>query len=207
MHRQLDAIWQAHRGELKSFIARRVRSQAEAEDILQDVFLKMLSNLGGVKRVDRLRAWLFAVTRHAVADHFRRLRPLEALPEDMAQPPPDPDTVLLEGLDACLWPFIDALPEKIREALILADLQGVKQQEAARRLGISLAAVKSRILRGRRLIRNMVEDCCHLEMDARGNVMDYSRRPDGVSPCGCRPPEPRAPESDPKSSDPVSPLS
>ncbi|MDP2875484.1 MAG: RNA polymerase sigma factor SigZ [Holophaga sp.] len=184
MRQKLEMIWQAHRGELKSFILKRVRSPAEAEDILHDVFLKMLTSLASVQRVDHLRAWLFTVARNAVTDYFRSKRPTSELPEELADPGLEPSSASPEDMESCLRPMIEALPEKVRAALVLADLEGVKQREVAERLGISLPAVKSRVLRGRLLVRRMIEDCCHLELDARGSIMDYIRKPKGCPHCG-----------------------
>lgn len=180
---RLEDIWREHRGELKSFILKRVRSGPEAEDILHDVFLKMLASLGPAARVGNLRAWLFTVARNAVADHFRSRRPTRELPEDLADQAPPPDSAPLLDVGACLRPMIDALPERIRAALVLADLEGLRQREVAERLGVSLPAVKSRVLRGRHMIRGMIEECCHLELDARGGIMDYAVRPGGCGAC------------------------
>jgi len=181
MRHQLETIWREHREELKAFILRRVKSPTESEDILQDVFLKMFTGLQGGTCVAHPRAWLFAIARNAVVDHFRGRRPMEPLPDDLTGRRPQEDGGPLEEIGACLTPMINALPPKLREALILADLQGVPQKEAARRLGVTLAAFKSRILRGRARARRMIEDCCHLELDARGGLMDFvpkgGRRP------------------------------
>ncbi len=186
MRQKLEAIWREHRGELKSFILKRVRSSAEAEDILHDVFLKMLSSLASVQRMDHLRAWLFTVARNAVTDHFRSRRPTGELPEELADPGPEPGSDLPEDMGACLRPMLEALPEKVRAALVLADLEGVKHREVAERLGISLPAAKSRVLRGRLKVRRMIEDCCHLELDARGDIMGYTVKPKGCPHCGSR---------------------
>lgn len=186
MRHQLETIWREHREELKAFILRRVKSPAESEDILQDVFLKMLTGLQGGTRVAHPRAWLFAVARNAVVDHFRSRRPMEPLPDDLTGRRPQEDGGPLEEIGACLTPMINALPPKLREALILADLQELPQKEAARRLGVTLAAFKSRILRGRAQTRRMIEDCCHLELDARGGLMDYVPRQAGCPACACK---------------------
>lgn len=183
MRQRLEGIWREHRGELKSFIQKRVRSAFEAEDILHDVFLKMHASLASVQRMDHLRAWLFSVARNAVADHFRHRRPMQELPEELAGHEAEPALGSLEDVGACLRPMIDALPEKIRSALVLADLEGVRQREVAARLGISLPAAKSRVLRGRRMVRGMIEDCCHLELDARGSIMGYAVKPGGCGAC------------------------
>lgn len=184
MRHQLEAVWRKHRDELKAFIVRRVKSPAEAEDILQDVFLKMLSSLNARNKVAHPRAWLFAIARNAVVDHFRLRRPMIPLPEDLAGHCPDAGSGPMEEIGNCLAPMMEALPPKIREALVLADRDGMKQRQVAERLGVSLPAVKSRILRGRSQMRRMIEDCCHLELDARGNIMGFVHRQSGCPDCG-----------------------
>jgi len=182
--RRLEAIWREHRSELRGFILKRVHSLAETEDILHDVFLKMLSGLESVDKVEHLRAWLFTVARNAVVDYFRRKRPTDELQEDIPDSHDlDQDAWLLKDVGSSLKPMLNALPEKIRAALVMADLQGVKQREVALRLGISLPAVKSRVLRGRAMIRRMIEDCCLLELDARGSIMGYTAKSKGPSRC------------------------
>ncbi|KAF0232814.1 MAG: RNA polymerase sigma-70 factor ECF [Desulfovibrionaceae bacterium] len=79
--------------------------------------------------------------------------------------------------------MVNSLPSKLRVALVLADLEGMKQQ-VADKLGITLAAVKSRILRGRSRMRRMIEDCCHLELDFRGSIMEYVPKGSCCPPCG-----------------------
>ena len=84
-------------------------------------------------------------------------------------------------MGACLKPMLDALPEKMRAPLVMADYEGMRQREVASRLGISLAAVKSRVLRARLQMRRMIEDCCQLELDAQGSITDFVVKPGGCS--------------------------
>jgi RNA polymerase sigma-70 factor, ECF subfamily len=73
--------------------------------------------------------------------------------------------------------MIEHLPEPYRQAMKLADLEGVPQQQIADGAGISLSAAKSRVQRARQMLREMVLDCCKVEQDARGNVVDYHTTP------------------------------
>lgn len=78
------------------------------------------------------------------------------------------------------------LDEGAREALILADRDGMKQEEVARRLGISHSGAKSRIVRARQKLRDAFEACCRFEFDRRGQVIEAERRTDtksGAAPC------------------------
>lgn len=180
MREDLKNMWIAHRDELRAFIARRVPCQAAVDDILQDVFCKTLSQLAQ-SHVTQPRGWLFAVARTTIADHYRGKRPTVELPQSLASASPDPSEGSRRKMGACLKPMIDALPEKMRGPLVMADCEGMRQREVASRLGISLAAVKSRVLRARRQMRRMIEDCCQLELDARGSITDFAVKPGGCS--------------------------
>ena len=180
MREELEAMWIAHRDELRAFIARRVPCQAAVDDILQDVFYKTLSRLAG-GHVTQPRGWLFAVARTTVADHYRGIRPTVELPPSLASASPDPSADSPKEMGACLKPMIEALPERMRAPLVMADYQGLRQHEVARRLALSLAAVKSRTLRARLQLRRMIEDCCKLELDAQGSIMDFVVKPGGCT--------------------------
>ena len=184
MRQELELMWLAHSGELKSFLSRRVPSPAVVDDILQDVFFKTLLKLEAAGHVGHFRGWLFAVARNAIADHYRASRPVIELPDTLTAPDPDPSEAYPRTMGKCLMPMINSLPETIRAPLVMADLEGVRQREVAKRLGISLAAVKSRVLRARQKVRHMIEDCCQLELDAQGSIMDYAVKPGGIARWG-----------------------
>jgi len=183
MQESLEKIWSEHGKALASFIKRRAGSIEAASDILQDVAVKMVGNGEIVARADNPRAWLHAVARNAVIDHYRRRRPMAELDPEL--PGPEPETHDVEEIARCLAPLIAAVPETLRHALVLADMEGLRQSEVASRLGISLPAAKSRVLRGRADLRRRIEACCALAFDTRGSLMDYTPRRGGCSgPCG-----------------------
>ena len=74
--------------------------------------------------------------------------------------------------------MIRQLPEKYRQAVQWSDLDGLPQQEVADRLGLSLSGAKSRIQRGRALLKDVLDQCCSFEFDRRGNVTDCDPKPD-----------------------------
>src|SRR5437660_2495348 len=76
----VEHIWETLASQLRSFIRSRVRDHTTAEDILQEVFLKIHEKLPSLRAGDRLEAWIWRITRNAIADYFRRLRPTEPLP-------------------------------------------------------------------------------------------------------------------------------
>jgi RNA polymerase sigma-70 factor, ECF subfamily len=73
-------------------------------------------------------------------------------------------------------PMLRRLPPTRREAITLGDLEGVNQMEAAKRVGVSVSGMKSRVQRGRKQLRAVLEECCRIEFDRRGAIVAYDRR-------------------------------
>jgi RNA polymerase sigma-70 factor (ECF subfamily) len=165
----LEGIWTRFAARLRLFIRGRVGADADAEDVLQDVFVKIQKGLGKLQGKEKLEAWVFQITRNAIADHHRAKRPSEPLLEDVAEAV-EP-AAAGEGLPAALRRMVEMLPERYREAILWTEFEGFTQQEVAVRLGISLSGAKSRVQRGRALLKTMLLECCQFEFDRRGGIM------------------------------------
>ncbi|MBI5330190.1 MAG: RNA polymerase sigma factor SigZ [Betaproteobacteria bacterium] len=165
-------LWRDWHAALRRYVARRVRDAADADDVLQEVFLKLTLHLDQVRDAERLAAWLYRVADNAIADHYRARRPWEELTEDL--PAPEPAADATAALAACMAPMIQTLPETCRDAVYLSEIEGLPHKTVAQRLGLSLPATKSRVLRGREKLRERVLDCCHVDMDAEG--LAYKKR-------------------------------
>ncbi len=179
----VENIWAEFAAKLGRFIRARVADPATAEDILQDVFLKIQSRLDQLKDPARLQSWLYLITRNAIVDHYRRHRETVEVAESLPAEPPQDDAEMNE-LKAAFRRMIYSLPEPYRDALVLTELEGLTQKELAARLGISLSGAKSRVQRGRDQLKQMLLDCCHLEFDRRGGIIDCKpRTKDGCQDC------------------------
>ena len=177
------SIWTAFGDRVRGFIRRRVREEADVDDILQDVFIKIHAGLPGLRDDARLEAWLFRVARRAVVDHVRRRgRNAAGLPP--AEDSPSSKDVTAQ-VASWLEPLMDGLSEEDREALRAADLEGRPQKALAEKLGLSPTAVRSRVQRARRRLREALLACCHVERDRRGNAVDWAPRGGGCGSCSC----------------------
>lgn len=176
-------VWERFSDRLRAFVSRRVTSAQDADDILQTVFLQIHIHLATLRESRRLEAWLYRVTRNAIADHFRTQRRTE---DGIAEPAIDdrPDEENLNpDVAACLKALIDHLPPDQRDAIRLYEFDGLSQQEIARRQGLSLSGVKSRIQRGRRRLAAILTACCEFQFDRLGNILDYQRTADPCPVC------------------------
>src|SRR5437870_4579614 len=172
MNATVESIWNEVASQLRSFIRSRVRNHATAEDILQDVFLKIHQKLPTVRASERLEAWVWRITRNAIADHFRKLRPSEPLPEALALASEAPTD--LPDLRPCIRQFVDQLQPAYREALLLTEWRGLTQDEMGKRLSLSPSGAKSRVQRARGQLKKLLLDCCRFELDRRGNILEMT---------------------------------
>ena len=187
MH-MIAAAAEEYRGALIRFVVARGNDPAAAEDIVHDVLLRAWEKRGQLRDDTKLASWLYQMTRNAIVDHHRAQRPSGEMPEDVVAP--EAERMVLSELAQCLDPLIARLPEPYRVALQLSELDGLTQQETAHRLGVSLSGAKSRVQRARSKLQELVLQCCKVERDHRGTVMDYEPshncRTPGHCACGKR---------------------
>ncbi len=159
--------------EIRKFIARYGLEAQDEEDILQDTLLKIYLKSESVKEPEKFRNWCLKIARNTVFTHFQKRKKVK-------------ETMLFEFLAAendnknynevlfrCVEKIAAGLDQSYTEALDWVYVQGNSQVSLARTKGVSVSTIKSRVQRGRKLIREKLRDCCHLEFDGYGNLVDY----------------------------------
>jgi RNA polymerase sigma-70 factor (ECF subfamily) len=175
----LESIWEQYCCRLLAFIRSRVSDDNEAEDILQDVFLRVHNHLCCLPTPEKMESWIYQIARNLIIDFYRARRETVDLPLNLPGESELPEFDAETSLAGSLRETIDSLSEPYREALLLTEYQGLSQVELSKRLGISISGAKSRVQRAREKLRDLILDCCHVELDRRGRVMDYYER------CSC----------------------
>jgi RNA polymerase sigma-70 factor (ECF subfamily) len=194
MTQNTGVIWAEVHDALRRFIAKRVTNQAAVEDILQDVFVRVHRQLDRLKDPDRMVSWLYQIARNAIVDYYRSSERRREIPVGLAGdlddrgpasvPSTDESGQLRTELAACLRPMLNRLSNDYRDAVTLVELEGFTQQAAAERLGLTLSGMKSRVQRGRKQLKQMLDQCCLIQLDRRRGVLDYEVRDTGCDPCG-----------------------
>lgn len=179
-----ERIWSEFSAQLRGFIRSRVRDAATADDLLQETFLKIHTRLPQLRNREQLAPWIYRIARNTITDHFRALRHPESLESSGATAvpaidPPDHDDHHMNQLVG-LWlrGFLATIPEEYRQAVEMVELEGKTMEELAEATGLSISGAKARVQRGRKMLRQRLHDCCHVELDRRGNVL-------GVQPNAC----------------------
>ena len=171
----LTTAWGAHEPELRGWFRKRLGNTAEAEDLVQDLFLKALRQGERFCSVQNARAWLFEVARNTLADHLRVARHSVELPDDL--PALTVETDAVDNLIVCLPRVLSELSADDREAITLCDLQGMAQAQFAANKGLSLSGAKSRVQRARERLRAQMSVACQVQLDSAGQVSDFVPRP------------------------------
>ncbi|WP_281985060.1 sigma-70 family RNA polymerase sigma factor [Azonexus hydrophilus] len=172
----LSRAWRETRGELLGWLRHRLDSEAEADDLLQEVFLRALRQGDAFCTLDNPRAWLFQVARNALTDRLRSNRPPSELSDDLAATESElPATV--DQLTQCLPRVLGELSAADRLAIELCDIAGQPQQVLAEKLGISLSGAKSRLQRARQRLKVRLIEGCQVCFDAEGQVAGFVPRP------------------------------
>jgi RNA polymerase sigma factor (sigma-70 family) len=175
--RQISEIVAEERSRLRNFIRRRVPDPGDAEDILQDVFYRLVEANRLLMPIEHATGWLFSVARNRITDLFRKKKPQSfsdvAIEDDDGEllqiedllPSPDagPDalyarSVLLDELGLAL----EELPEEQREVFIAHELEGRSFKEIAARTGVSVNTLLSRkryaVLHLRERLQNIYDE-------------------------------------------------
>jgi RNA polymerase sigma-70 factor (ECF subfamily) len=166
--------WDESSQKLLNYITSKIHQKEDAEDILQDVYIKTISKVDSLRPDTNLNAWLFVVTKNAINDYFRmrQKHPETELTESLASQT-EGESTDLEGF-CCLDPHINELPEKYKKVIILSEIEGKKHQEIADQLKLSLSAIKSRVVRGRELLKDKFISCCKYHVNEAGKLTGAS---------------------------------
>lgn len=168
---------------LYSAALRLTRNEADAQDLVQDTYLRAIRAAGQFQKGTSLRAWMFTILHNTFLNQRRdRGRsPIEADSDaveraaDLGDSAASPEELLMRGvMDADLKEALDALPEAFREAVWLRDVEQFSYGEIARIVGIPAGTVMSRISRGRRLL--------HDQLVARDSRLGRRRARGGEAP-------------------------
>lgn len=161
-------IYETYRARIVRYLTRLV-GEAEAEDLAQEVFVKVNQSLEGFRGESQVLTWIYRIATNRALDRLRSPSPVAVEPVQEAE-----TGSLLTGqrsltveqqairneMSSCVRQVIDRLPETYRTAIVLGDIEGFKDGEVAEILGLSLPAAKITLHRGRTRLRKALSDCC-----------------------------------------------
>ena len=179
MESNFNNIWDEFSVPLRTFIKRRIHNDSDVEDVLQNVFIKIYNNINKLDQFNNMQAWVYTVTKNTIIDYYRIQKQdsyHDELSEDIAVGETLEEQTMFNEISQCLIIMIQHLPEKYKQALTLTEIEHRSQKELADKAGLSVSGAKSRVQRARVLLKEEFLSCCNLEMDGRGNIIDYEMK-------------------------------
>ena len=172
---------------LYNYIAVRVNNSDDAADILQEVFIKISVKINSLADGEKLKSWIFAITRNAIIDYYRKnanSKRTDMTDKIINEVKNENDEDATKGLDKCLKGFIQQLPEEYRDIIIDSEIKGIKQKDLAVKYDLAYPSVRSRVQRGRIRLKEMLLNCCKIEADSRGNILEAASKNNCGNDCG-----------------------
>lgn len=179
---EVATIYSQFHQALLGFIKSKVNNHHDAEDILQNVFVKISTGINDLSRKEKLQSWIYSITRNSIIDYYRTAGRSKGISSDDIT-----DTFVLEeyndstkGLECCVMNFINQLPPEYKNIIIDVELNGAKQKDLVSKYQLAYPSIRSRVQRGREKLKAILLECCSIEADTRGNILNV------VSPQACR---------------------
>jgi RNA polymerase sigma-70 factor, ECF subfamily len=178
----IEHLWEDIHGRLTGFVSKSINNKDDVSDIVQDTFIKVQTNINSLKNPAKVEGWIFQIARNIINDHYRKLKKShenDNIPQDVTIDPTafaeEDISIKIQTQDFSEYAgtVISELPEKYRIAVQLSDIEGLSMKEVAEELNISISAAKSRVQRGRKMIKEIILKCCAVNADKYGNIVDF----------------------------------
>jgi RNA polymerase sigma-70 factor (ECF subfamily) len=173
-----EEIWAIYGPKIKSYIIKHVPDKYEAEDILQEVAIRIQKNANKIKNITNVEAWLYRIAYNLIVDYYRGANKyllIEDINEISVPAIPEYWNYNKETVE-CLLKLVEYLPEKYKEAIIESDYKGEKQSILGQKWGLSYSGSKTRIQRARKKLKAVLLSCCDVKSDNAGNIIDFHNK-------------------------------
>lgn len=173
-------VWNKYSNDLASFILSKVKDKVIADDILQDSFIKIHTKLHTLRDLNKLKPWIFSITRNSINDYYKSTNQSIDLPSIEQETELSFDEHTEKD---CLRGILSGLPKKYRDPIFLSDIKGMKQAEVSAQLQLPLPTVKSQIQRARKMIAQGFKDCCGFIENEKGHLVGEIQEKEDCNVC------------------------
>jgi RNA polymerase sigma-70 factor, ECF subfamily len=171
-------LYKEHKEALYYYILKRVHDESTAKDISQDVLLKVYKFCCCDRGIRNVRSWLFQIAQNTIIDHYRKHHKSFTTTDMVPEAKEENEASAFKEAAEYILPMINLLPETYSIPLRMSDVEGIKLKDIAEDLDIGLSAVKQRVSRGRKMLKDLFTECCLMELDEQGRLVSFEIRPD-----------------------------
>jgi len=163
-------IWSEFKEELLGFIKSRINDSSIADDLLQEVFIKIHLKKDNLNDDTKLTSWIYQITRNKIIDYYRKKR-IEIPQEQFNTQLPEELELTNKDFTKCLTPFINQLSQVDKDIIHQTTFLGISQKEYALKNNLSYSTVKSKTQRARKKLKDLFIGCCNIETDKYGTII------------------------------------
>ena len=165
---EVSSLWLSYKNGLKFYILKKVKNEDIANELSHEVLMKVYNSCCSENEIMNVRSWMFQIAHNTTVDYFKKEKKFTNQVPDVFE---DMESTSYKEAEGIVQPLLQLLPEKYAVPLRLSDIEELKQAEVAKMLNLSLTAVKSRIQRARKLLKEKIIECSNLETDKKGNLI------------------------------------
>lgn len=174
--KSIEILYEQFRKPLLRYITYKVNDRYVAEEILNDVFLKVSNSIATLEEKTKIQSWIYKIASNQIIDYYRKHKDiLLDIEENFIVANNDADNVYKE-LECCLSSFLEQLPKQYSDSIKSVYFDELTQQEYAQKNNLNISTVKSHIKRGKESMKIFFEKCCEFEKDKFNNLADFSKK-------------------------------
>jgi len=178
MEKKLLETWEELNKHLLFFIKKRIKTKEDAEDILQDVYIKLHKNIDTLTDEKKLVSWIYQITRNTINDCYKRCYRIKKVEfeEYHIELTQEEEENLNDEILISMKKIIEELPKDSKELIKLYEFEDMSHSEISEKLEIKENTSKSRLKRAKEKLKNQLDECCVFQIDKFGNILDYRKK-------------------------------
>lgn len=173
-----DELWNNFSEKLFHYIKSQVSSEHDAEDILQNVFIKIYKSIEQLENQAAIKPWIYMITKRTIIDFYKKKKDVSVAPETFNGIKDEIEEMdnMNDDISKCIGNMLFTLPEKYQSVYDMYENKEMKHKEIAEKLDISLSTSKVRLNRAKQLFKDKLLVCCDFEVDKYGNIINYESK-------------------------------
>jgi RNA polymerase sigma-70 factor, ECF subfamily len=180
-------VFLEYKKTLARFIQSRVNDPLDSEELLSEVMMKIYEHCEKLDQIKNMESWLIVVARNTVHDYFRKRHKVGDLKEKALPDISNDEEDFMNDLIGCVPVLIKKLPQKYAGPLLDHEYEGFKIKSLTKKYSLSESGVKSRIQRGRKMLRELFIEYCGKEINSPLRGDGRQRRTEWLSCSDCSP--------------------
>ncbi len=171
-YKDASSIWLTYKEDLHRYLLRKVKDKEVANELSSVILMKIYKSCCSDIEVRNIKSWLYRIARNALVDYYKKANSTSPkIPEIVSET--DESSAYREAAQF-VESLIQLLPSKYSTVLRMSDILDIKQADIARELNLSLTATKSRVQRGRKLLKKKIVECCDIETAENGTLVSLA---------------------------------